>query len=141
MPLLRVEVYDVDPSSLEQSPQDQNPVYLRDPPWRLLAYDFFLLLRKSHNFFNILNPLPAIGVDITFSGLMGQVLLVLITSMVMMFCVFATIFPIFWPLIPLTIWTVVKTSNWLQGPYRKLDSKPTLDGKTRRKYEHETWML
>jgi hypothetical protein len=135
-PKHRVVVYDVKPS-----PTDENPVYFRQAPLRLLWNDAGLLLSRCSEFFNIFNPWPRTGVDITNLGVLGQIVLFFVTLGVTIFCIVALFFPFLLPLAVLAIATVIQLSNWFQGPHRRLRSGPDLTSVERRLFEHETWML
>jgi hypothetical protein len=130
-----VVVYDVDPSA-----PDDSPVYLRSHPLKLLTDDIGRIILNLPQFINILTSWPGIGTDITFCGLVGQGLLFVVTVLATIICIVANVFPLGNLAIGGAIGAVVWSSNWLQGPARRLDSGP--DNRQRKIiYQHETWLL
>lgn len=70
-------IYDVDPSE----PVD-SPIYLRSPPWKLILNDLKLCIKHLPLLLVVFSPISKFGTDVTLSGLLKQVLLV-ITSIVL----------------------------------------------------------
>lgn len=122
-------IYDVDSSQ-----PVVNPVFLREAPWRILLADVGLVLGQAGLLPVVLSPLPAVGVDITWVGLLAQVVLTLGSIAVSALCLFS-LGGLPAPLIAIAVfYTFICVSNWAQG-VNVLQSHGNSDG------GNEAWLL
>ena len=136
-PVHDVIVYDVQLSHPEDG--DNAPPYFHDSPLQLLLHDIGVLLRNSRDIINIFRPFPRIGdkqKDISYVGLLGQVVFVAISLLVtaLLFSAFAVGFPA--PIIAVGVWvaTLIGMSA-LQG--RVKPPQPAREDK----FKDEAWLL
>ena len=122
-------IYDVDSTQ-----PVVNPVYLREPPWKILLADAYLVFQKAGLLPVVLSPLPVVGVDITWIGLLGQIALTAGSIGVSAVCLSSLLgFPA--PLLAVAVfYGFICLSNWIQG-VNVLQSQGRADA------GNEAWLL
>lgn len=104
-------VYDV-----ESSQPDDNPIYLRQPPWKLILHDAHLIIKQSRLLLVVFTPFPKIGTDITWLGLFKQILLTVVSLVITAVSIASWVVGFPPPILTnLATFLVIQLSNKLQG--------------------------
>ncbi|KAL7420956.1 hypothetical protein Q5752_004910 [Cryptotrichosporon argae] len=133
-----VVVFDVDTTAADLPPGEDVPVYFRGSPSYLISNDLGIVLRNAWKIPLIFYPFPALGVDVSNSGVVQQVVAT-VASLALTAAVLASAALPIAGLTAIALWLFIRFMNWVQGGTNRLVVSAAVPGEEA--FGNEEWFF